>query len=87
MRPARAKEITSSQIHNGLPAESFFLTVRAIGTAVPPPPQLRHFMYPVLLQDWQPASPSDQRLQKQVSSPLPPHAGQGSPLWLACPAL
>lgn len=86
MPSCKAKEITSSKIQDGLPAESPFLTVRAIGTAVPPPPQLRHFMYPVWLHDWQPASPSDHRLQKQVSRPVPPHVGHGSPLWLGCAA-
>lgn len=49
-----------------------------MGTAVPPPLQLLHFMYPVFEQVEQPTSPSFQRVHMHSSTPEPPHLGHAS---------
>lgn len=46
-----------------------------MGTAVPPPPQALHCIKPLPLQFAQPTSPSDHRLQKHSTVPVPSHLG------------
>lgn len=48
-----------------------------IGTAIPPPPQLLHFVQPERLHDVQPTSPSDHLVQKHGCTPEPPQLGHG----------
>lgn len=73
-----SRRLTGERFQSIVPPEGFFPTVIWIGTAVPPPPQLRHFVYPVWPHALQPASPSDHFAQKHNSTPVPPQAGQGS---------
>lgn len=48
------------------------------GTAFPPPPHALHFIQPVWWQLGHPTSPSDHRVHKQGSKPVPWHLGQTS---------
>jgi hypothetical protein len=44
-----------------------FLILINLGTALPLPPQLLHFVYPVCAHELQPTSPSDHRVHMHAS--------------------